>query len=79
MFNCCMKNTTIDNLREGITQLKLKTVKTSEPSPDLTPDEIAKIKENLFNCGDFNFMIYTLQEETIMDVYGTLKGEQQKK
>ena len=49
------------------------------PSPDLTPDEISKIKNNLTNCGDFNFMIYTLQEETIMDVYGTLKGEQHKK
>jgi hypothetical protein len=74
-----MKNTTIDDLRQGITQLKLKTVVHSNPSPDLTADEIAKIKENLFNCGDFNFMTYTLQEETIMDVYGTLKGEQFKK
>jgi hypothetical protein len=52
---------------------------TSTVSPDLTPDEILKIKYNLSNCGDFNFMIYTLQEETIMDVYGTLKGEQYKK
>ena len=77
MFNCCMKNTPIDDLKDLVSiQLKLKTV---DPSPDLTPDEIAKIKDNLSNCGDFNFMIYTLQEETIMDVYGTLKGEQHKK
>lgn len=52
---------------------------TSNLTPDLTPDEITKIQTNLTNCGDFNFMIYTLQEETIMDVYGTLKGEQNKK
>ena len=74
-----MKNTLIDDLKQGIAQLKIKTVNTSGPSPDLTPDEITKIKDNLTNCGDFNFMIYTLQEETIMDVYGTLKGEQHKK
>ena len=76
MFNCCMKTDTID------ISLNLKSVCLNEkatPSPDLTADEITKIKNNLTNCGDFNFMTYTLQEETIMDVYGTLKGEQHKK
>jgi len=71
-----MKTNTID------TGLNLKTLcpnRKATPSPDLTADEITKIKNNLTNCGDFNFMTYTLQEETIMDVYGTLKGEAEKK
>lgn len=71
-----MKTNTID------TGLNLKSVcpnGKATPSPDLTADEITKIKNNLTNCGDFNFMTYTLQEETIMDVYGTLKGEAEKK
>jgi hypothetical protein len=41
-------------------------------SPELTQDEINKIKDNINNITDFNNMMYSLQTNSILEVYDKL-------
>jgi hypothetical protein len=41
-------------------------------SPELTQDEINKIKDNINNITDFNNMMYSLQTTSILEVYDKL-------
>lgn len=58
--------------------LKCKKNKDPEPTPNLTPDEIAKIKINLSTLMDMNEKVYGETTAIIPEVWGMLKGVQEK-
>jgi len=69
MFSCCFKR------KENPLSKKNKEV---GATPDLTPDEIAKIKINLSTLMDMNEKVYGETTAIIPEVWGMLKGAQEK-
>jgi len=77
MFSCCSSKKIITSVSEP-SPIKPENIEIRQTTPDLTQDEIAKIKINLNTLMSMNEKVYGETTAIIPEVWGMLKGAQEK-